>query len=410
MKRLLQILVVSLFVFMARGVSLASNEQQMSTRSNELIVGLFSTDLFEGNEVFAEAIRWLNDEYPYIKVNYHIFKRELITTEDFSTIDILFVNENYHIQSSEMHFLKNLWDSELMIDLQDTSVGLEIKEGLYDMEFLLDIDEPLLFVPIKVYTTTLRVDTEIYQQAIVAGFPENVEELFLTWTDLARFAEAFAQADKEHIVFFLEDIFSDLPVIAHQIAAYLHTIEDLNDIDETAIIENLQALKRLSDVAEIDFVNTADGSRENIGLFTSTISLFQFGEDYYVKLPRFSATTEIYPANGVLAGVSKNSPNSKIAIEFLSTLLSSRCQNVYNVMGVVRKDATHAMIEGYEIFAAPEYITNDIIYIDSLRYAAFPFLDYHDEIAYQEVIAQYLNDAFSAQETCSRLIALTIKP
>lgn len=74
MKRLLQILVVSLFVFMARGVSLASNEQQMSTRSNELIVGLFSTDLFEGNEVFAEAIRWLNDEYPYIKVNYHIFK------------------------------------------------------------------------------------------------------------------------------------------------------------------------------------------------------------------------------------------------------------------------------------------------------------------------------------------------
>lgn len=74
-------------------------------------------------------------------------------------------------------------------------------------------------------------------------------------------------------------------------------------------------------------------------------------------------------------------------------------------MGVLRKDTTHIVHEGYEIFLPPQDGSSDI-YASNLRYAAFPFLDSAEITAYHETLARYIAGEITVEQTCEQIISV----
>ena len=376
---------------------------------DELTIGLFTPDLFEADEVFDEAVCCLKEVYPQIQLRYRILPKEPSAPAMLDGVDVLFINENYHLHASEIAYLSSLGKySDTFLNLWDTPIGTTVREAFLPMDYLTDKAMPLYFVPIKVDGTVLNLDTDIEQELREAGFYAGGQLNRLSWERLAQNAESLSQTGETDIVYLLEDQFTNLPTAVHQLSAYLHLqARRTQTIDEEAVLANLRALKRLNDARAAGTIDADTGFRDCRGLYTSTIALYQSGGDHYFLLPRFSDKMDICPADGILAAIPSHSVNQEGAVAFVQALLSRRCQSAYNVMGVIRNDISHEMHEDYEAFLPPEE-GNEDVYRESLQYAAFPYLDGEAMAACQETLAQYFNNTLTGQEAYALLLQIIL--
>ena len=387
----------------------ASLGEDVPERTPQLTIGLFTPDLFEADAVFDEAVCCLRETYPQLRLKYCLLPREPVSPEALDEVDVLFINENYHLHTSETAYLSPLGEpSSAFVDLWGTPIGNTVKEALFPMDYLTDDDRPLLFLPIKVDGTVLNLDIDIERELQEAGFSDGRQANRPSWEAFAQNAEALSQFGKTALVYLLEDQFTNLPTAIHQIAAYLHIQNQrAQEIDESAILANLSALKRLNDAMAIGAVDMDTGFRGYRGLYTSTIALYQSGGDHYAPLPCFSANMDVCPADGILAAIPLRSANQEAALAFVQALLSQRCQGAYNVMGVIRKDISHGVHTEYEAFSPPEE-GNEEVYRQSLRCAAFPYLTAADMTACQDVLARYFENMLTTQEAYALLSQLIL--
>lgn len=384
-------------------------EQNPPLRSNQLVIGLFTPDLFEGDEIFDEAVASFREAHPQVEIKFQFLKPQTIALEVLSELDLLFIKEGYPDAISETAYVSASDDfSKNLINFRETPLHSVIQNDLFPLTYLTaNLEAPLYFCPVSISSTVLALYPGLEMDAQKAGIPLAQLENPSDWKQFSENAAIFAQTTRSGNVFLLEDQFSSLPTVVLQVAAYLHVQASANQpIDEAAIIANLESLKQMHELTFIGLPDI-DSVHNSKGVLTSSLALYQSGEKHYTMLPPFSADMPLYPGCGVLAAVPAGAPNREIGIAFLSTLLSKRCQSAYNVMGVIRKDIGHEMLEDYEAFLPPQN-NNEDIYRTSLQYAAFPYLNASDAAAYQAALDPYLTGNATVEATCSKLLEISL--
>mgnify|MGYP000910448870 CR=1 FL=1 len=226
----------------------------------------------------------------------------------------------------------------------------------------------------------MYVDEEVARQTGKFNYIESTEDI--TWDDVLATAKKISGLNLTGVVTIKEDLFEDLPSIVLQLIGYIQSnLKSNEEIDKTIICHGLQIYKQLFDLHQVYYVKGSDRETEPKALFTTTPTLFLSGGFRYLELPLLSTSVNICPSSAVFASIPKDSQKVEEAIDFISLLLSQRCQMHYNVMGVLRKDTSLIPAEGYAMFQPPQGY-NQEIYIACVRNVFILKIDNeaHDQI------------------------------
>lgn len=359
--------------------------------STTLHISAYSRELIEEDEVLQQAVKlWLN-AHPHDDI--------LINIEDVNSNinygDLYIIDNNYRSSHRQLDIFSPQ-TSDHFINMYCAQIDL--LDDLLPSKYILESHSYIKFIPMTIGPTVMQVNEDIWKLYLQDNPLSSIPN---TWNDIVDIAK-WVKSKKLVDVITVNDWPQMCSTIIFQIDAYLKLCQlHILKFQIEPIINNLKCLKEL---IELDQIASADNPNTT-GIFTIIPALYLSGDDFYVNLPSMSNNIDICPSSSVFVAIRKGTPNKGLAIDFINILLSKECQDVYNIMGVIRKDTSIIPHADYPTFFPPKK-ENIEIYKNAVNHAAIPFITPEQANTINSLIKSLIEKDDTSEKTASAIIKI----